>query len=29
VAELTVTPTEIPGLLVISLIVRGDNRGWF
>jgi dTDP-4-dehydrorhamnose reductase/dTDP-4-dehydrorhamnose 3,5-epimerase len=29
VAELTVTPTEIPGLLVISLVVRGDNRGWF
>jgi dTDP-4-dehydrorhamnose reductase/dTDP-4-dehydrorhamnose 3,5-epimerase len=29
VAELTVTPTGIPGLLVISLVVRGDNRGWF
>jgi dTDP-4-dehydrorhamnose 3,5-epimerase len=25
----TVTPTDIPGLLVIDLDVRGDNRGWF
>ena len=24
-----VTPTDIPGLLVINLDVRGDNRGWF
>src|SRR5687767_14249008 len=24
-----VTPTDIPGLLVIDLDVRGDNRGWF
>lgn len=24
-----VTPTEIPGLLLVDLDVRGDNRGWF
>ncbi len=29
VRELTVTATEIPGLLVVDLPVRGDNRGWF
>jgi dTDP-4-dehydrorhamnose 3,5-epimerase-like enzyme len=29
VAPLAITETEIPGLLVISLDVRGDNRGWF
>jgi dTDP-4-dehydrorhamnose reductase len=28
-AELTITPTPIPGLLIISLDVRSDNRGWF
>jgi len=27
--ELRVTSTAIPGLLVIDLDVRGDNRGWF
>jgi dTDP-4-dehydrorhamnose reductase len=27
--ELAITRTPIPGLLVISLDVRGDNRGWF
>ena len=27
--ELTITDTPIPGLLVVSLDVRGDNRGWF
>src|SRR6476620_8459155 len=27
--ELAVHHTEIPGLLVIDLDVRGDNRGWF
>ena len=27
--ELAVHPTAIPGLLVIDLDVRGDNRGWF
>jgi dTDP-4-dehydrorhamnose reductase/dTDP-4-dehydrorhamnose 3,5-epimerase len=27
--DLAVTPTAIPGLLVIDLDVRGDNRGWF
>jgi dTDP-4-dehydrorhamnose reductase/dTDP-4-dehydrorhamnose 3,5-epimerase len=26
---LAVTPTEIPGLLLVDLDVRGDNRGWF
>jgi dTDP-4-dehydrorhamnose reductase/dTDP-4-dehydrorhamnose 3,5-epimerase len=26
---LTVTPTGIPGLLVVDLAVHGDNRGWF
>ncbi|HEY0237379.1 MAG TPA: bifunctional dTDP-4-dehydrorhamnose 3,5-epimerase family protein/NAD(P)-dependent oxidoreductase [Friedmanniella sp.] len=25
----TVSATEIPGLLVVELTVRGDNRGWF
>jgi dTDP-4-dehydrorhamnose reductase/dTDP-4-dehydrorhamnose 3,5-epimerase len=25
----TVQATEIPGLLVVELAVRGDNRGWF
>ncbi len=29
VRELAVTATEIPGLLVVDLPVRGDNRGWF
>jgi dTDP-4-dehydrorhamnose reductase/dTDP-4-dehydrorhamnose 3,5-epimerase len=28
-AELTITQTPIPGLLIISLDVRSDNRGWF
>ena len=28
-AELAITQTPIPGLLVISLDVRSDNRGWF
>jgi dTDP-4-dehydrorhamnose 3,5-epimerase/reductase len=28
-AELTITQTPIPGLLVISLDIRSDNRGWF
>jgi dTDP-4-dehydrorhamnose 3,5-epimerase/reductase len=28
-AELAISPTPIPGLLVISLDVRRDNRGWF
>lgn len=27
--ELTVTPTPIPGLLVVDLPLHGDNRGWF
>lgn len=27
--DLTVSETPIPGLLVIRLPVRGDNRGWF
>ena len=27
--ELAITQTPIPGLLVISLDIRGDNRGWF
>ncbi len=27
--ELTVSPTDIPGLLVLRLPVHGDNRGWF
>lgn len=27
--ELSVSPTTIPGLLVITLPVHGDNRGWF
>jgi dTDP-4-dehydrorhamnose 3,5-epimerase/reductase len=29
VGELAITPTPIPGLLVISLDVHRDNRGWF
>jgi dTDP-4-dehydrorhamnose 3,5-epimerase len=29
VAPLSVTPTPIAGLLVVSLDVRADNRGWF
>ncbi len=28
-SELSIATTPIPGLLVISLDVRGDNRGWF
>jgi dTDP-4-dehydrorhamnose 3,5-epimerase len=28
-AELAVTPTPIDGLLVVTLDVRADNRGWF
>ncbi|GGK73496.1 sugar nucleotide-binding protein [Ornithinimicrobium pekingense] len=28
-AELAVSPTGIPGLLVVSLPVHGDERGWF
>ena len=28
-SELRVTPTLIPGLLVIDLPLHGDNRGWF
>jgi dTDP-4-dehydrorhamnose 3,5-epimerase len=28
-AELAISQTPIPGLLVISLDVRSDNRGWF
>jgi dTDP-4-dehydrorhamnose reductase len=28
-AELVISQTPIPGLLVISLDVRSDNRGWF
>lgn len=28
-AELTVKTTPIPGLLVLTLPVHGDNRGWF
>ena len=27
--KLTVTQTNIPGLLVLELPVHGDNRGWF
>jgi dTDP-4-dehydrorhamnose 3,5-epimerase/reductase len=27
--DLTITETAIPGLLVIGLDLRGDNRGWF
>lgn len=27
--ELTVTESPIPGLFVVKLDVRGDNRGWF
>ncbi len=29
VAGLSVRPTAIPGLSIIDLDVRGDNRGWF
>jgi dTDP-4-dehydrorhamnose 3,5-epimerase len=28
-AELTVSETPIPGVLVLTLPVHGDNRGWF
>jgi dTDP-4-dehydrorhamnose reductase len=28
-ADLAITGTPIPGLLVVSLDVHGDNRGWF
>lgn len=28
-ADLTLRPTTIPGLLLLDLPVRGDNRGWF
>jgi dTDP-4-dehydrorhamnose reductase/dTDP-4-dehydrorhamnose 3,5-epimerase len=28
-SELRVEPTAIPGLLIIDLVVNGDNRGWF
>lgn len=28
-AELAVTPTAIPGLLVLELPLHGDSRGWF
>ena len=28
-AELSVTGTEIPGLLMVQLPVHGDERGWF
>ncbi|KTR39294.1 dTDP-4-dehydrorhamnose reductase [Rothia kristinae] len=28
-AELSITTTPIPGLLVVDLPVHGDNRGWF
>jgi len=28
-AELAVSQTPIPGLLVVSLDLRRDNRGWF
>lgn len=28
-APLSVEPTAIPGLLVVTLPVHGDNRGWF
>lgn len=27
--ELTVSPTAVPGLFVLTLPVHGDNRGWF
>ncbi|WP_026095657.1 dTDP-4-dehydrorhamnose 3,5-epimerase family protein, partial [Microbacterium sp. B19] len=27
--DLTVTPTAIPGLVVVDLPVHGDARGWF
>ena len=27
--ELSVTKTNIPGLIVFDLPVHGDNRGWF
>ena len=27
--ELTVHTTEIPGLLVLDLVLHGDERGWF
>ena len=28
-AELTVQQTPIPGMLVLTLPMPGDNRGWF
>ena len=28
-AELAVRQTEIPGLLIVDLVVNGDARGWF
>jgi dTDP-4-dehydrorhamnose reductase len=28
-AELTVAPTAIPGLLILTLPLHGDSRGWF
>ncbi len=28
-AELTITETSIPGVLLVQLPVHGDNRGWF
>lgn len=28
-AELGVTATTIPGLLIVDLVVHGDDRGWF
>ena len=27
--ELTVAPTAIPGLLILTLPLHGDPRGWF
>jgi dTDP-4-dehydrorhamnose 3,5-epimerase len=29
VSELTITKTNIPGLLIINLPLHGDERGWF
>lgn len=28
-SELAVSPTGIPGLLVVDLVLHGDSRGWF
>ena len=28
-ADLGVRTTDIPGLLIIDLVVHGDSRGWF